>query len=198
LIAQRRTRTPPTTNNVGVDLASENCLHGDQRLPVDAINRSVARLARATQPFNPDQYVSCLQKIRATETAEADREKSMSTQAWVCALAMMTTTVAGAKEPLSMKVSPAMSFAPANLVIRTRLEPDAGNRAMEVIAESDDFYRSSAIQLEGDRAPRTITFEFRSLPPGEYEVTAVVIGTDGQRRALARSAVNVMESGASR
>jgi hypothetical protein len=111
---------------------------------------------------------------------------------------MMTTTAAGAKEPLAMQVSPAISFAPANLVIRTRLEPDADNRAMEVIAESGDFYRSSAIQLEGDRAPRTVTFEFRSLPPGEYEVTAVVIGTAGQQRALARSHVNVMETGASR
>jgi hypothetical protein len=121
----------------------------------------------------------------------------MSTQAWVCALAMMTTTVAGAREPLSMQVSPAMSFAPADLVIRTRLEPDAGNRGMEVIAESGDFYRSSAIQLEGDRAPRTLTFEFRNLPPGEYEVSVVVIGTDGQQRALARSGVNVLETGAS-
>ncbi len=97
-----------------------------------------------------------------------------------------------------MRVSPAMSFAPANLVIRTTVEPDADNRAMEVIAESGDFYRSSAIQLEGDRAPRTVTFEFRSLPPGEYEVKAVVIGTDGQQRALARSHVNVMETGGGR
>ena len=97
-----------------------------------------------------------------------------------------------------MQVSPAMSFAPANLVIQTRLEPDADNRAMEVIAESDDFYRSSAMQLDGDRAPRTARIEFRSLPPGEYQVTAVVIGSDGQRRAAARSSVNVMETGGSR
>jgi hypothetical protein len=131
------------------------------------------------------------------EAAEADGEQSMSAQAWVCALLMMTATVAGAKEPLSVRVSPAMSFAPANLVIRTSLEPDAGNRGLEVIAESADYYRSSAIQLEGDRAPRAITFEFRSLPPGVYEVTAVVIGTDGRRRALARSGVNVLETGAS-
>ncbi len=122
----------------------------------------------------------------------------MNAQVWGCALAIMTTTVAGAKEPLSMHVSPAMSFAPANLLIRTRGVPDVDNRAMEVIAESGDFYGSSAIQLEGDRAPRTVTFEFRSLPPGQYDVTAVVVGTDGQRRALARSRVNVMETGPSR
>src|SRR6267142_546571 len=104
--------------------------------------------------------------------------KSMSVRAWVCWLALTTTTVDGANQPVTMKISPAVSFAPANLIIRTRLEPHVNNRAMEVIAESADFYRSSAMELAGDRAPRTLTFEFRGLPPGEYEVTAAVIGTD--------------------
>ena len=122
----------------------------------------------------------------------------MSAQTWVCAVAMVTTTAAGANERLSMRVSPAMSFAPANLVIQTRLEPDADNRAIEVVAQSDDFYRSSSMQLDGDRAPRTVRIEFRSLPPGEYLVTAVVVGSDGQRRAVAHSRVNVMETGGSR
>jgi len=121
----------------------------------------------------------------------------MSVRAWVFGLAPTTTTVVGAKEPFSIRVSRAVSFAPTDLVIRTRVEPDANNRAMEVVADSNGFYRSSAIQLEGDRAPKTTTFEFRSLPPGEYEVTAVVIGADGQRRALARAHVNVVESGSS-
>jgi hypothetical protein len=78
----------------------------------------------------------------------------MSARAWACWLAVMTTTIVGANQPVTMQISPAMSFAPANLVIRTRLEPDVNNRAMEVIAESADFYRSSAIELAGDRAPR--------------------------------------------
>ena len=112
-------------------------------------------------------------------------------------MALVARTVVGAKEPLSIRVSPEISIAPANLVIRTSVEPDANNRAMEVVADSDGFYRSSAVQLEGDRAPKTTTFEFRSLPPGEYEVTAVLIGADGQRRALARAHVNVVESGSS-
>jgi hypothetical protein len=116
----------------------------------------------------------------------------MSVQGWVCALAMTTTVVAGAKKPISIQVSPVMSFAPANLMIRARLEPDADNREIEVVAQSDDFYRSSAIQLEGDRAPRTLMFEFRSVPSGEYQVTAVVVGTNGQQRAVARSSVHVV------
>jgi len=137
-------------------------------------------------------------KDRGVRSRRRDGANLMSTQGWVCALIMTTTTVAGTKESLSMQVSPAMSFAPANLMIRAKVEPDAANREMEVIAQSDDFYRSSAIQLEGDRAPRTVTFEFRSLPSGEYQVTAVVVGIDGQQRALARSSVHVIESGASR
>jgi len=120
----------------------------------------------------------------------------MSVRAWVCLLALTTTTVDGANQPVTMQISPAVSFAPANLVIRTRLEPHVNNRAMEVIAESADFYRSSAIELAGDRAPRTLTFEFRGLPPGEYEVTAAAVGTDDRRRALVRARVYVMEGAA--
>jgi hypothetical protein len=48
---------------------------------------------------------------------------------------------------------------------------------------------------QGDRAPRTTTFEFHSVLQGDYEVTALVIGTDGQQRAVARTHVNVVESG---
>jgi len=55
----------------------------------------------------------------------------MSIHAWGMQLAMMMTTVVGANEPLSMQVSPATSFAPANLVIRTRLEPDVNNPVWE-------------------------------------------------------------------
>jgi len=122
----------------------------------------------------------------------------MSIRTWIFGMALMTTTIVGAKEPISIRVSPEISFAPANLVIRTSVEPDADNRAMEVVADSDEFYRSSAIQLDADRAPKTTTFEFRSFPPGAYEVTAVLIGADGHRKGVARAHVNIVESGSSR
>jgi len=103
-----------------------------------------------------------------------------------------------AKEPLSIRVSPAISFAPANLAIRASIEPDTSNRALEIVADSDQFYRSSVVQLDGERAPKTSIFAFQSLPPGEYEVKAALIGVDGQARAIARARVNVVESGVSR
>jgi hypothetical protein len=107
-----------------------------------------------------------------------------------------TSVVANGK--VSMKVSPAIAFAPATLVIKTRVEPDADNREMDVVAESDEFYRSSTVPLDGDRAPVTSTFQLRGLPPGEYEVTAVVAGVNGQQRAVAHAHVTVIESGESR
>ena len=113
-------------------------------------------------------------------------------------LTIAPATFVAAKESLSIRVSPAVSFAPANLVIRTTIEPDASNRAVEIVADSADFFRSSAIELDGERAPRTTMFEFRSLPAGEYHVQVSVIGADGRPRAVARSQINVVESGASR
>ena len=122
----------------------------------------------------------------------------MKARCLVVAMVLTTTGLAGAKAPLSIRVSPAFSFAPANLVIRTSVEPDEKNRSLEIIADSAGFYRSSTISLEGDRAPRTAMVEFRTVPPGDYEVTAVLVGADGHRRAIAQAHINVLESGAGR
>jgi hypothetical protein len=107
----------------------------------------------------------------------------------------LTIVSVGAGEQLTMKVSPSVSFAPANLIVRAIILQDANNRAVEVVAESPDFYRSSELQLDGENAPRTSTFEFRSLPPGTYEVKATLIGADGQARAQVRQQVNVIANG---
>lgn len=122
----------------------------------------------------------------------------MNARYLVLGMTFVATAVAGAKQPLSIRVAPAFSYAPANLVIQTSVEPDTDNRAIEVVADSPEFYRSSTIALEGHRAPRTSRFEFRSLPPGEYEITATVVGADGRRRAVAHEQVKVLESGAAR
>ena len=122
----------------------------------------------------------------------------MKARCLVVAIVLAATAVAGAKEPLSIRVSPAFSFAPANLVIRTSVEPDEKNRSLEVIADSAEFYRSSTITLDGDRAPKTMMVEVRNVPPGDYEVTALLIGADGHRRAIAQAHINVLESGAGR
>lgn len=104
----------------------------------------------------------------------------------------------GAGERLALRVSPAVAFAPANLIVRTTVEADSANRGIEVVAESANFFRSSAVELDGDKAPRTKQFEFRSLPPGTYLVRAMLFGSDGHTRAAVRQEVNVIASGSGR
>jgi hypothetical protein len=113
-------------------------------------------------------------------------------------LLVAATCPAGAGDRMIMKVTPAVAFAPANLVVRAVVEADADNRAIAIVAESEDFYRSSEIQLDGDRAPRINTFQFRSLPPGTYSVKAMLLGRGSEPRLTLRQQVNVMASGAGR
>jgi len=101
----------------------------------------------------------------------------------------------GAGEKLTMRVSPEVSFAPAHLIVRTMIDSDKANRAIEIIAESSDFYRSSVIELDGDRAPRTSEVEFRSLPGGQYDVSATLIDASGEPRAYERRQVQVLAGG---
>ena len=121
----------------------------------------------------------------------------MTLRMLVLGCAIAATTGVAASQEVSLRPSFAVAFAPANLVVRTSVEPNADNRAIEIVADAGDFYRSSMMELEGDRAPKTTLFEFRSLPPGDYQVTATVIGADGRRRAVARAHVNVVASATS-
>ena len=98
-------------------------------------------------------------------------------------------------ESLKMSVSPQQSFAPANLFVRVAIEPNTANRAVEVVAESDDFYRSSLVTLEGENGPRTVLLQFRNLPGGQYDVTSRVTNQNGHEVASAHSLVNVVSSG---
>src|ERR1700737_2301517 len=93
---------------------------------------------------------------------------TMKARVSLCGIFLLVALPLGAGARLSMRVSPSLSFAPANLFVRAMIETDRANRGVEIVAESSDFYRSSEIELAGDQAPRTTTFEFRSLPPGTY------------------------------
>ena len=108
------------------------------------------------------------------------------------ALVAVTAASASGDEQLRIAVSPAQSIAPANLNIRARVVPNAENRALEIVAESSDFYRSSQIPLEGERAPATTMFEFRGLPGGEYLVYGILTDSGGHRRAIADQQVRVV------
>jgi hypothetical protein len=121
-----------------------------------------------------------------------ESEVVMSLRTLIVGLLLAPTTVMMANEPVSLRVSPAVSFAPATLVIQVRIAADAHGRALEIVANSDEFYRASTIPLESDGVAKTTTLQYASVPPGQYEVTATVITSDGKRKAVARAEVKVM------
>jgi hypothetical protein len=101
-------------------------------------------------------------------------------------------------ESLKMSVSPAQSLAPAYLRVRLTVEPNAVNRTVAVVAESDDYFRSSELPLQGEEGPRTIFFEFRGVPSGEYQIRGLVGDVSGHEVASAQQNVNVIASGTER
>jgi hypothetical protein len=98
-------------------------------------------------------------------------------------------------DSLQIRVSPAQSMAPANLFIRVSIEPNSINRTVFVEAESDDYYRSSEVALEGEDGPRTVVLQFRSVPGGHYQIRGSVGDARGRQVATARQDVVVISSG---
>lgn len=118
----------------------------------------------------------------------------MRARIFAAALVLSSAVPLKSNEPLTMAVSPVQSFAPTNLAIRVHVEPDAGNRALEIVADSGAYYRSSRIQLDGAEAARTIVLEIRNLPGGEYDVRGALIDSTGRERAVVRKQAIVLGS----
>ena len=111
---------------------------------------------------------------------------------WLFGLALSTATLGAAGDPVSVRVNPTVSVAPTVLAIRVNVVPQAGNRALEIVVDSDDFYRLSRVDLDGDRAPLVNTLTIGSVPAGDYDVTATLIGPHAKRGAKARPHAEVM------
>jgi hypothetical protein len=97
-----------------------------------------------------------------------------------------------AAQTVVVTVTPARAFAPASVVVRARIEPSAANRALAIIADGENFYRSSEILLEGDQAPRTFEFVLKNLPGGEYGINAVLLDASGRERGRAYQLASVL------
>lgn len=113
-------------------------------------------------------------------------------KAFIPALFLGCALPAGAGDRLTLRVTPAVSFAPANLIIRTTVERDDANRAIEVVAESLRFYRSSEVTLDGRHSPRVTVLQFRGMPGGDYEVRAVLKGSSGQELASSQAHISIV------
>src|SRR5215831_11445614 len=104
---------------------------------------------------------------------------------WVIVAALCVVGISGGKplngnELLKIQISPLVASAPAVITVRTVVATSDDNRELEVTAQSPDFARRSTIELDGS-ASRVNVFNFTNLPAGEYDVSAVLMGTNGVR-----------------
>lgn len=121
----------------------------------------------------------------------------MKTPVLLAAILALSSSPLGAERPLVLAVSPVIAFEPSYLRVRASVASSDDNRFIEIIAESDVYYRSSEIQLDGNRAPRTTLVEFRDLPAGTYSVSAIVKGTAGKALASSFTEIRVISRSAS-
>ena len=80
-----------------------------------------------------------------------------------------------AKEIVEIRVRGHYFAAPATVPITVAVEPGAQNRMLIVEADGDDYFRSSGVELAGEKEKRLHAVEFKSLPAGQYTIRAQVL-----------------------
>src|SRR5262245_44518326 len=100
------------------------------------------------------------------------------------AIAFAPFPVVSAGGALALRVSPTAAVAPVSIRMRVEVEHDSRNRTLEVSADSEGFYQSSVIELDGDEAPKINEVVFRDMPRGLYEVVARLVDASGSVRAV--------------
>ena len=105
------------------------------------------------------------------------------------ALLIAATAGQGATEKLALRVTPNISCAPSTVTIHATVQPNAANRILSIEADSGGFYRSSEIQLEGDRAPLITQVFLKNLPGGEYIVAAELRDNMGGSTVVRRTVI---------
>ena len=116
--------------------------------------------------------------------------KSRLTFAAVTTIGLLFASGSGdASEKLLLRVTPNVSSAPSTVVVKATVARNADNRWLHIEAESGAFYRSSEVQLEGDKAPLITEIRLNNLPGGEYTVMAVLRDSAGRETVVRRTAV---------
>ena len=100
---------------------------------------------------------------------------------------MFAGTQTTATEKLSLHVTPNVSSAPSNVIVKATVARDADNRWLLIEADSGSFFRSSAIQLDGDKAPAVTEIRLSNLPSGQYSVSVVLTDSLGEQTTVRRT-----------
>lgn len=101
-----------------------------------------------------------------------------------------------ARGPLTVALSTHVASEPAQVVVRTRIEPDARNRALTIHWwNADGIGGSHSVSLEGQRAPMRHDCSIKSMGAGEYVVTAVLTRNDGKQVHRTTRVIVIPEGG---
>ena len=96
---------------------------------------------------------------------------------WTMLTALLATTAAvagNAGEVVTIRLRGHYFSEPATVQITVAVEPAENHRALVIEADSDHYFRSSAIMLSGETDKRIHSVEFKSLPAGSYTLRAQV------------------------
>ena len=123
----------------------------------------------------------------------------MKTRLTLAALTMIgmlsASGVTGANEKLTLRVTPNVSSAPSTVIVKATVAKNSDNRWLLIEADSGTFFRSSEIQLDGDKAPLVTEVRLPNLPGGEYTVMAVLRNSMGEETVVRRTALVLAKFG---
>jgi hypothetical protein len=71
---------------------------------------------------------------------------------------------------IALRVTPAISFAPATLTIQVRVHPEPSDRQVQVIVDGENFSRLSKWTIDPPHCPTLFSYPLKDLPAGIYEV----------------------------
>ncbi len=119
--------------------------------------------------------------VSAQDAAQRPSYASSSAARTANAPRATTTVAVKPRDPLTLQVSPRFSNAPAVVRSRVHVAPNTENRVLRLSVDSERYYRSSDIYLDGDLAAESHWLDWKSLPAGRYEFVATVLGPTGPR-----------------
>lgn len=81
----------------------------------------------------------------------------------------------------------------ATIEISIEIEPTTHTSELRVFADSDSYYRSTTIDLDGGRSRRRHVVEWRGFPAGDYDVVGELVDDNGERQVVVRGGLLVID-----
>jgi hypothetical protein len=121
--------------------------------------------------------------------------KTRLTLAALTIIGMLSASTTDASEKLTLRVTPNVSSAPSTVIVKATVARNSDNRWLLIEADSGAFFRSSEIQLDGERAPLVTEIRLPNLPGGEYTVVAILRNSMGEQTIVRRTALVLSKFG---